>query len=115
MTLVKNVIVDRLVLRTLTITNPLREEMITMFQPAMKERTFVCLDDITNHIEEYNDVLYSPTIDGIPERVDKLYRIIKRRFDIELSSEQLIRLTKFESHQLEEFVDELKKYIDDKK
>lgn len=86
-----------------------------MFRPNMNHRTFVCLDDITCHVEEFNNVIYNPNIDGIPERVDKLFKVIKDRFDIELTSEQLIHLTKYESYQLEEFVDELKKYIDAKK
>ena len=86
-----------------------------MFRPSMNHRTFVCLDDITCHIEEFNNVIYNPNIDGIPERVDKLFKVIKDRFDVELTSEQLIHLTKYESYQLEEFVDELKKYIDAKK
>ena len=113
--LANDVIVKKVAPRTLTITNPLREGMIRMFCPNMSQRTFVCLDDISCHIEEFNNVIYNPNTDGIPERVDKLFRIIKERFDVELTSEQLIHLTKYESYQLEEFVDELKKYINAKK
>ena len=85
------------------------------FIQNVSNRTFVCLDDISKHIEDMNPVIYNPNVDDIAMRTVRLFDVIKNRFDVELTSEQLIHLTKHESYQLEEFVNELKKYIDAKK
>ena len=76
-----------------------------------RNNTFVCLDDITGKKEEMNYVIYNPNKDNIPFRVDLLYRTIKAGLGVELTSEQLGRLTKYESDQLHEFIDELQKIL----
>ena len=77
------------------------------FLQSVSNRTFVCLDDISKRMELKNFVIYNPNVDGIAERSEKLFRHIRDRFDVALTSEELIELTKYESHQLEEFVEKL--------
>lgn len=75
------------------------------------KNTFVCLDDITELFEEFNPVIYNPNIDKIAERVDRLYNAIHKRFDIQLSSEELIELTKYNAFELDSFITRLKEII----
>ena len=77
----------------------------------LKRATFVCIDDISETIEPLNHVIYNPSKGSKHERVNRLYDIVKQRFDIELSSEQLEHLTKFETTELTQFVHELKEII----
>jgi len=81
-----------------------------MFKRANFDR-FVCLSDITNRLEEYNPVIYNPAKDPIPFRVELLFRTIKEHTGVELTSEQLTDLTKYEIHQLNEFVEKLRKIL----
>lgn len=73
--------------------------------------TFVCLDDITGQLEEMNYVIYNPSKQHPHERVNYLYEKIKERFNVELTSEQLIWLTKYDTHELNQFVSDLKQII----
>ena len=75
------------------------------------KNTFVCLDDITEDFEEYNPVIYNPNIDKIAERVDRLYNSIERRFNVKLSSEELIELTKYSAFELDKFITRLREII----
>lgn len=77
--------------------------------------TFVCLDDVTQHAEYINPVIYNPSKDTVAFRIDLLYRNVKQYFNIELTSDELIHLTKYDVYQLNEFVDELRKIIYDRK
>lgn len=72
---------------------------------------FVCLDDITQHPVEMNPVIYNPGKDTVEFRVDLLFKVVKEYFNIELTSDQLISLTKYDIHQLNEFATELRKII----
>ena len=74
--------------------------------------TFVCLDDITQHAElEMNPVIYNPTKDTIAYRIELLFKVVKQYFNVELTSDQLIHLTKYESYQLNDFVKELRSIL----
>lgn len=75
------------------------------------KNTFVCLDDITGYYEEYNSVIYNPNIDKIAERVDRLYNSIERRFNVKLSSKELIELTKYSALELDKFITRLREII----
>lgn len=75
------------------------------------KNTFVCLDDITEDYEEHNPVIYNPNIDKVAERVDRLYNSIERRFNVKLSSEELIELTKYSSFELDKFITRLREII----
>ena len=96
----------------LGITNWSRKAVMKMSTTRdLKRATFVCIDDISETIEPLNHVIYNPSKDSKHERVNRLYDIVKQRFDIELSSEQLEHLTKFETDELTQFVHELKEII----
>lgn len=69
--------------------------------------SFVCLDEVTGQPERMNYIIYNPIKDAIPFRVELLYKTIKAGTGLELSSVDLIHLTKYEAHQLDTFVDEL--------
>lgn len=73
--------------------------------------TFVCLDDVTCKKEDMNYVIYNPNKDSIPFRVELLYKTIKAGTGVELTSEQLVHLTKYDSSQLHEFISELQKIL----
>lgn len=78
----------------------------------VRNDTFVCLDDVTGKPEPLNYVIYNPSKDTVSFRVDLLYRTIKEGAGIELTSEQLIHLTKYDVHQLNDFVEELREIIE---
>lgn len=96
----------------LGITNWSRKVVMKMSTTRdLKRATFVCIDDISETIEPLNHVIYNPSKDSKRKRVNRLYDIVKQRFDVELSSEQLEHLTKFETTELTQFVHELKEII----
>ena len=82
---------------------------------GMRNDTFVCMDDVSGQVEEMNYVIYNPLKDAPYERINKLYERIKDRFGVELTSEQLDHLTKYDIYQLKEFVSELKHIIQESK
>lgn len=56
----------------------------------VRENTFVCLDDITGHMEEINPVIYNPrVVTNIIDRKRILYNYIKELKKIELTDEEL--------------------------
>lgn len=77
----------------------------------MSDQTFVCLDDLTLSYEPMNYVIYNPNKDDKLTRITLLFDKIKDRFGVELTSKQLTELTRYESHQLEEFVTKLRGII----
>lgn len=81
-----------------------------MFKGLRKD-SFVCMDDISGMVEPLNYVVYNPSKDMPHERINKLYDRIKERFDVELTSDQLNHLTKFNVHELHQFVTELQQII----
>lgn len=82
---------------------------------GLRRDSFVCLDDVSGAIEDMNYVIYNPSKDPPHERINKLYERVKERFNIELTSDELDRLTKYDTFQLSEFVSELQKIIREKK
>lgn len=76
-----------------------------------RNNTFVCLDEITGCVLEINPVIYNPGKDSIAFRTELLYRTINDHLGIKLSSEQLISLTRYEVHQLKDFVRDLREII----
>lgn len=81
----------------------------------LRNCSFVCLDDISDHCEAMNYVIYNPSKQTKEERVELLYRKIKEAFDVDLSSEELNRLTSYDVFELSKFVEELKGIIKIKK
>lgn len=75
--------------------------------------TFVCLDDVTGQPEELNYVIYNPSKDNLAFRAELLYRTIKEGTGVELTSDQINHLIKYEVHQLNKFIDELRCIIFD--
>ncbi len=71
----------------------------------------VTLSDITQRMEELNPVIYNPGKDPIPFRCELLYRTIKEHTGVELTSEQVIHLTKYDVHELKAFVNELREIV----
>lgn len=69
------------------------------------------MDEITDQPEELNVVIYNPSKDNIAYRSELLFRTIKIKFDIELPSEDLNRLTLYDVHQLDKFIKDLKETI----
>jgi hypothetical protein len=107
----KHVTVEKIVVRTLKITKLSKiRRMRIMFQYE-RNNTFVCLDEITNQPEEPNPVIYNPNKDNIAYRTELLYRTILEGTGHELTSEQLIHLTKYEAPEIPTFINELKKII----
>jgi hypothetical protein len=93
----------------LTITNWSRRVVRKMFKGLRKD-PFVCIDDISGRVESLNYVIYNPKQDTC-ERINLLYEKIKERFGVELTSEQLTNLTRYDVNHLPEFVKELKQII----
>lgn len=82
---------------------------------GLRNDTFVCMDDISGQPEDMNYVVYNPSNQLPHERINHLYEKIKERFGVELSSEQLEHLTKYDMHELSKFVSELQQIISDAK
>lgn len=84
-------------------------------QKGLRNTTFVCLDDVSGCVEEMNYVIYNPTVDGTVEQTRKLFEYIKERFNIELTSDEILSLLKYDEQHLTEFVIELKSLISEKR
>lgn len=83
-----------------------------MFSP-IRNNPFVCLDEITGHPEPINPVIYNPNKDSIAFRTELLYRTIKNNLNVELTSEQLVELTRYDATELKAFISHLQKIIND--
>ena len=97
-----------------TVTNQCKGVKQKMFK-GWRNETFVCMDDVSDHMEDPNPVIYNPSKQLIPERTELLYRKIKERFGVELSSDELNHLTKYDVSELRKFVEELRNIIKNKK
>lgn len=84
-------------------------------QKGLRNTTFVCLDDVSGCVEEMNYVIYNPTVDGTVEQTRKLFEYIKERFNIELTSDEILSLLKYDEQHLTEFVIKLKSLISEKR
>lgn len=63
----------------------------------IRENAFVCLDDITGKVEEYNPVIYNPTVvTSISDRKKMLFNYIKEAKRIELTDDELESLCHYE-------------------
>lgn len=82
---------------------------------GLRADSFVCLDDISGHPESMNCVIYNPLKNDIAFRIELLHRIILKHFNVDLTSEQLIHLTRYDATELKDFVTDLKKIIEDNK
>ena len=77
----------------------------------LKCAVFVCYDDISSDIiNEVNPVIYNPILDEVEKRTH-LHDKVKECFNVELTTEQLDSLCKYDKYHIEEFVEELKSYI----
>ena len=81
-------------------------------QKGLRNTTFVCLDDVSGCVEDMNYVIYNPTVDGTVQQTEKLYRYIKERFNIELTSADMTQLLSHDEQHLTEFVIDLKRIIE---
>lgn len=78
----------------------------------LKCAVFVCYDDIScNIVSGFNPVVYNPGLDESSKR-GLLHKSVLESFGIDLNDEQLDSLCKYDKYHLEEFVNELKSYID---
>ena len=77
--------------------------------------TFVCLDDIVDHPVDLNYVIYNPSKDNLAFRAELLYKTVKEGLDIELTSDQINHLIKYEVHQLNEFISDMRQIVDNVK
>jgi hypothetical protein len=84
-------------------------------QKGLRNVSFVCLDDISGYPVKMNYVIYNPSKQTKEERVELLYRKIKEAYDVDLSSDELNRLTSYDVFELSKFVEELKTIIQKKK
>ena len=78
---------------------------------GIRHNTFVCLDDVSECVEDMNYVIYNPNIEGVEIRKNRLYEKIKFRFGVELTEDQLDRLTGYDAMNLDKFVKELQQII----
>lgn len=85
-----------------------------MFMNGSGKNPFVCIDDITKRMESLNSVIYNTT-HSVEVNKRRLHSIVKERFNIELTEEQLDRLTKYDRDHLSEFIDDLRQIIRDNK
>lgn len=96
----------------------------------MRENTFVCLDDITNKMEEFNPVIYNPRIiTSVVDRKKILYNYINELLKIKLTDAELESVCHIEcsptynsshdgvksDHMLMEFIDKMKSILETKK
>lgn len=84
-------------------------------QKGLRNTTFVCLDDVSGCVEDMNYVIYNPTVDGTVQQTRKLFEYIKERFNIELTSDEILSLLKYDEQHLTEFVIDLKSLISEKR
>ena len=75
------------------------------------KNTFVCLDDITGFPMLMNWVIYNPTKQNVDTQIDFLHKIILENFNVDLTDDELIKLSKHDEHHLDEFVEMLKEII----
>ena len=76
------------------------------------ENPFVCINDITGSVKSLNYVIYNPMLNR-KERGYLLYKTIKQSMNVKLTPEQLVRLTKYQSGELNKFAEELSEILFD--
>ena len=83
---------------------------------VIRKNPFVCLDDIVDTIGGFNPVIYNPNRQYVQaERVEMLYRTMKKYLDIDLTSDELDRLTLYDSQELDKFIVDLREIVNEKK
>jgi hypothetical protein len=112
---VNHVIAKKKTNKMLTITNWSKEVKRKMGK-VIRKNPFVCLDDIVDTIEGFNPVIYNPNRQYVQaERVEMLYRTMKKYLDIDLTSDELDRLTLYDSQELDKFIVDLREIVNEKK
>ena len=86
-----------------------------MFYRDMSNTSFVCLDDISGTPEKLNKVIYNPNHDDPTLIPVKLFNEVKNKFGVELSLEEITVLTSYDAHHLDEFANDLRKIIKNKR
>ena len=86
-----------------------------MFFRDMNNTSFVCLDDISGTPEPLNKVIYNPNVDDKVVIPVKLFNAVKEKFGVELSLEEIMTLTSYEATHLNEFANDLRKIIKNKR
>lgn len=76
-----------------------------------RNNPFVCLDDIVGHPVDMNHVIYNPSKDNMAFRAERLYKTIKEGTGVELTSDQINHLIKYDSHQIKDFIIELREIV----
>lgn len=85
-----------------------------MFKTGSNKLNFVCVNDITHKMEPMDSVIYNPNRDK-EESITCLKSIIRSRFKVDLTDEQLERLTSYDKDHLYDFIKDLKDIIENKK
>lgn len=86
-----------------------------MFEINPELNNFVCLDQITDHPEDLNYVIYNPDIWDKEYGKEILTKRISERFNVTLTHEDLELLFSYDGRHLSGFIQELKKIISIKK
>lgn len=86
-----------------------------MFFRDMNGTSFVCLDDITGVPVDLNKVIYNPNVDS-PEIIPvKLFNDVREAFNVELSSSEIQKLISYDAAHLDDFANDLRQMIKNKK
>lgn len=82
----------------------------------IRKNPFVCLDDIVDTVDGFNPIIYNPNRQYVQaERVEMLYRTMNEYLNIDLTSEELDRLTVYDSQDLDKFIVALREIVNEKK
>lgn len=82
----------------------------------IRKNPFVCLDDIVDTVNGFNPIIYNPNRQYVQaERVEMLYRTMSEYLNIDLTSEELDRLTVYDSQDLDKFIVALREIVNEKK
>lgn len=82
----------------------------------IRKNPFVCLDDIVDTVNGFNPIIYNPNRQYVQaERVEMLYRTMNEYLNIDLTSEELDRLTVYDSQDLDKFIVALREIVNKKK
>lgn len=82
----------------------------------IRKNPFVCLDDIVDTVNGFNPIIYNPNRQYVQaERVEMLYRTMNEYLNIDLTSEELDRLTVYDSQDLDKFIVALREIVNEKK
>lgn len=84
------------------------------FIPDLDDCRFACLSHITGDMETENKVLYNPMLSK-ERNMCIIQNIVKKKFNVELTQEELMHITDYDRYQIKAFVYKLREYIEEHK